>query len=482
MKSIYDVPTNSKTIFLRNLETILIFSDVLNSNDLDDFRKGAAQSILEILDKFQSEHMYWIDAGLTNTVHPGYFTHDGVLNKISNQNKGITFVCFPYQANNEIHGFDFKEICRHSGDNVNKVARGGFFGGPKSCIEKFNVLYYNLLNTTLGERLMGTEESLFTILLYKYPELFEYAEIEDNGLISTYFENVKNETVTLKRECLKNSGVVSAKPFTDKAGLYVITFNSPKQFETLINSMKLYDSNFLDKTTKFLLDNSSDPTTFDHYAQLCKDNGFEHIKKDNLGICGGRQFIAEHFSWTDLEYMFFFEDDMFFYPHEGQVCRNGFNRFVKGLYDKVMRIINIENFDFLKLCFSEFYGDNSVQWAWYNVPQVKREEFWPNYCKLPTQGLDPNSPKTAFKNIKTHDGVPYISGEIYYSNWPQLVSREGNKKMFLDTKWAHPYEQTWMSHMYQETKAGNLIPGLLLLTPNEHNRFDHYAGGLRKES
>jgi hypothetical protein len=53
MKSIYDVPTNSKTLFLRNLETILIFSDVLNSNDLDDFRKGAAQSILEILDKFQ---------------------------------------------------------------------------------------------------------------------------------------------------------------------------------------------------------------------------------------------------------------------------------------------------------------------------------------------------------------------------------------------------------------------------------------------
>jgi hypothetical protein len=53
MKNIYEVPTNSKTLFLRNLETILIFSDFLHSNDLDDFRKSAAQSILEILEKYQ---------------------------------------------------------------------------------------------------------------------------------------------------------------------------------------------------------------------------------------------------------------------------------------------------------------------------------------------------------------------------------------------------------------------------------------------
>jgi hypothetical protein len=54
--------------------------------------------------------------------------------------------------------------------------------------------------------------------------------------------------------------------------------------------------------------------------------------------------------------------------------------------------------------------------------------------------------------------------------------------MFLDTTWAHPYEQTWMSHMFQETIKGNLNPGLLLLTPTEHDRFDHYDGKLRKES
>jgi len=35
----------------------------------------------KIFDKFDSEYMFWIDAGLTNTIHPGYFTHDKVLDK-----------------------------------------------------------------------------------------------------------------------------------------------------------------------------------------------------------------------------------------------------------------------------------------------------------------------------------------------------------------------------------------------------------------
>jgi hypothetical protein len=54
--------------------------------------------------------------------------------------------------------------------------------------------------------------------------------------------------------------------------------------------------------------------------------------------------------------------------------------------------------------------------------------------------------------------------------------------MFLETTWARPFEQTWMSFIYQETKKGNINPGLLLLTPTEHDRFDFYDGSLRKES
>jgi len=152
------------------------------------------------------------------------------------------------------------------------------------------------------------------------------------------------------------------------------------------------------------------------------------------------------------------------------------------LYDKSLKIIQSENFDFIKLNFSEFFGDNSIQWSWYNVPQSVRDEFWPNNPKLPQAGLDPNAPKAKYDSVSSIDGVPYTTGDVYYCNWPQIVSKQGNKKMFLDTTWAHPYEQTWMSHMFQETKKGNLRGGLLLLTPTEHNRFEHYDGKIRKES
>lgn len=435
-----------------------------------------------LMDKFNSEHMYWIDAGITNTVHPGYFTHDHVIDKICKTNQNFTFVCFPYEANTEIHGFSFTEINKLAGKKVNKVARGGFFGGPVSTFEQVNGLYYEVLTSTLNAGLMGTEESLFTLLLYKNPELFEYAEIEGNGLVSKYFEDVKNNNVKLKRETLAVSSQNFNKPFTDKSALYVLTFNSPKQFATLIESFKTYDKNLLNKTTKFLLNNSTDESTFEEYEKLCKKYDFEHIKKDNLGICGGRQFIAEHFAETDLKYMMFFEDDMFFYPHKGEVCKNGFNRYIDNFYMKIMKIMAKESYDFLKFCFTEFYGNNSTQWSWYNVPQSKREEYWPEYYKLPEHGTDPNSPKTFFNNIKSLEGIPYVDGEVYYCNWPQIVSKEGNKKMFLDTTWAHPFEQTWMSHIYQLTKEKTVKPAVLLMSPIEHDRFEHYSAEIRKES
>jgi hypothetical protein len=434
----------------------------------------------KIMDQFNSEYLFWIDGGLTNTVHPGYFTHDKVLDKLPKYISKFSFICFPYAAETEIHGFEYNKLNSIAGDKVTKVARGGFFGGPKDSIGDINGIYYSLLKTTLEEGYMGTEESIFSIMCYKHSDLINYFEIEGNGLVGKFFEDLKNDNLKIKNEAKVVESVNNLD--TSKVGLYVITFNSPNQFRTLIKSMTEYDKDYLLKTEKFLLDNSSDESTFDEYASLCNEHNFTHIKKDNLGICGGRQFIAEHFDATELDYYLFFEDDMFFFPNEGAVCRNGFNRYIPNLYTKSLEIVKKENFDFLKLNYTEFYGDNGTQWAWYNVPQHVREQFWPGKNRLPVQGLDPNAPKSVYTHVLSHKGLPYAIGEVYYCNWPQLVSRPGNKKMFLDVTWAHPFEQTWMSHMYQLIKKDELYPGLLLATPTEHNRFEHYSGDLRKES
>ena len=434
----------------------------------------------KIMDSFNSEYMFWIDGGLTNTVHPGYFTHDKVLNNLSKYISKFSFICFPYDAEKEIHGFEYNTLNSIAGSKVNKVARGGFFGGPKHSIADINSIYYGLLKSTLDEGYMGTEESIFSIMCYKHSDLINIFEIESNGLVGKFFENLKNDELKPKSENI-NRGTNSLD--INKVGLYVITFNSPNQFRTLIDSMIAYDRDYIYKTKKFLLDNSSDESTFEEYAELCEEFDFEHIKKDNLGICGGRQWIAEHFeNETDLDFYLFFEDDMFFFPKEGEVCRNGFNRYVPNLYTKTLQIVKKENFDFLKLNYSEFFGDNGTQWSWYNVPQNIREIYWPGKNRLPQQGLDPNAPRAVYNSVNSHQGIPYVTGEVYYCNWPQIVTRTGNKKMFLETTWAHPFEQTWMSHMYQLVKKGELYPGLLLMTPTEHDRFEHYERSLRKES
>jgi len=423
----------------------------------------------KILDKFNSEKIFWIDAGITNTVHLGYFTHDKILDKINSFYNKFLFVCFPYDAETEIHGFDYPKLNGYAKTIVKMVARGGFFGGDKETISTVNSLYYDLMSNTLKNGLMGTEESLFSILLYKHPSLFDVEKIEKNGLMYKFFEDLKNKK---NKEVNHSEGV----------GLYVITYNSPNQFETLIKSILEYDSSLITSTRKYLLNNSTDHTTTQKYLELCDKYGFEHIKKNNIGIMGGRIFVAEHFDRTNLGHYYFFEDDMFFVGKKDEdICRSGFKRTVQNLNNKLQSLIKKEKFDFIKLNFTEFYGTHEKQWAWYNVPQSFRESHWPNNKNLPHDGIDPNSPNLKFENIKVHMGLPYASGEIYLSNWPILMSKEGNYKCYLKTKFAHPFEQTLMSQCYQETIKGHIRPAVLLISPTEHNRFDFYPDQDRKE-
>lgn len=433
----------------------------------------------KILDKFNSEYMFWIDAGISNTLHLGYFYKDKVLDKLTDKISKFHFIAFPYEASTEIHGFSYPEINNYAEDDVKLVCRGGFFGGHVDTIKEANGLYYGMLHNTLDNELMGTEESIFSILLYKYPETFSYSKIKGDGLVNTFFENIKNDKVTI----LSTQKTVDKVQLDyNKVGLYVLTYNSPKQFEELCKSFEEYDNDYLKLPKKFLLNNSIDRATDQEYNRLCKKYDFEQIKKDNIGICGGRQFIAEHFDQQkELQYYLFFEDDMFFYKGEENTCSNGFTRKVPGLYKKSLEICNQEGFSFLKLNFTEFFGDNQKQWSWHNVPAGIRKELFPSNPVKLTNDVS-KAPFLSFNNIKSHRNLPYATGEVYYCNWPQIVSRKGNKKMFLDTTWDYPYEQTWMSHFYQLTVEGVISPGILLTTPTHHDRFDHYTQAERREN
>jgi hypothetical protein len=46
----------------------------------------------KVLDKFNSNYIYWVDAGITNTVGLNYFTDETILNKIPKKFKKFMFI------------------------------------------------------------------------------------------------------------------------------------------------------------------------------------------------------------------------------------------------------------------------------------------------------------------------------------------------------------------------------------------------------
>jgi FkbM family methyltransferase len=441
-----------------------------------------------IWNPFSTDYFFWLDAGITNTVPVGHLVGDKCLDKIIPHSNPFLFISYPYESAGEIHGFDFQAMNQIAGSKVKYVCRGGLFGGHKDQIHDANSMYYTLLQNSLSQGYMGTEESIFTLMSYIEPHLYRRYMLDDNGLVVKFTENLIKDNITL--EPLPTSAPVTPLRITDKdlskykTNLYILTFNFPEQLLHTIESMKKTPE-WLEKPHLVLLDNSTDEEAKSENEKIAAEYKFEYIHLGgNTGICGGRQYAAEHFDNSDADFMFFFEDDMTANPPEysGQFCRNGFRKYIPNLYNIVHKIMLKENFDFLKLSYTEVYMDNNIQVSWYNVPQEVRTRDWPHYSKLPVTGLDPNAPRTKFKNINVLDSVSYVDGEIYYANWPMIASKAGNKKMFIDTKWAHPYEQTWMSHMYQETVKGNLNPAILLASPIWHDRIKYYKPEERREN
>ena len=84
-----------------------------------------------IWNPFNNEYFIWLDAGITNTVYEKFFTEERVLDKILPHLDSFLFLSYPYQATDEIHGFNFEAMNRYAGQKVEYVCRGGLFGGKR---------------------------------------------------------------------------------------------------------------------------------------------------------------------------------------------------------------------------------------------------------------------------------------------------------------------------------------------------------------
>jgi hypothetical protein len=245
-----------------------------------------------------------------------------------------------------------------------------------------------------------------------------------------------------------------------------------KEFE------KNLESDLKNEIVKFVINNSTDPSVNERYQQLFKTYGFTELRYNNIGICGGRQVAAEHFNDNNFKYMIFFEDDMLLCgkDDESKRCKNGYAKYFPNVLSKSIAIMESENLDYLKLCFSEFYGDNNVNWSWYNSDKNKHDIWFAS-----------NENASDIKRVRVYytnsfRGVPYGVGEYHYCNWPILFNKDGNRKIFLETKFEHKYEQVWMSFVMELIFNKKIRAGCLMGSIITHNRKYHYDKKIRREN
>lgn len=126
---------------------------------------------------FNSNEFYWIDAGISRY-------EDVSTLKVKNLLVKDKIICsdFSYKGN-EVHGFKWDEFCRYchiSKDERAKIFKANFFGGEVNIIQKLQREYNKILDDSLNNGLLGTEESILSIVKYRHPNYFQSYDLKNN--------------------------------------------------------------------------------------------------------------------------------------------------------------------------------------------------------------------------------------------------------------------------------------------------------------
>jgi hypothetical protein len=233
----------------------------------------------KVMNVFDTDYFLWLDAGISNTVYEKYFSENKCLDKITPYLNTFLFLSYPYEAADEIHGFDFKAINKYAREEVKYVCRGGLFGGHKDFLSQANGTYYTLLQDTLNSGYMGTEESIFSIMAHLEPHIYRRYALDENGLIVKFVEALLNDTVELENNSTRAHVLPKGTytPATTKTSLYMLTFNFPEQIEHTLATWEANSPDWLEKPRKILLDNSTDYAAQEDNKLIAHQYGFEYI-------------------------------------------------------------------------------------------------------------------------------------------------------------------------------------------------------------
>lgn len=123
------------------------------------------------LNPFHSNSFFWIDAGITKTHEPLLLQK---MNPSLLKYHKFIFLSHRYVDNTEVHGFLREGLHRHCNKPfVDRIMKGFFFGGRVDKLDEILELYNKVITETLNDRLLGCDETYFTILVNQRPDLFD---------------------------------------------------------------------------------------------------------------------------------------------------------------------------------------------------------------------------------------------------------------------------------------------------------------------
>ena len=133
-----------------------------------------------------SSNYYWVDAGMYSSFSVHAPISDINFSKLPKDKFFIT--SFPYWTETEIHGYDVFKMADATGQYPSYVCRATLFGGTRDQIKSMTSLFYDEVEKSLNSSVIGTEESIYTILSLKHPAFFNRFEMPNgdiNNLIRT---------------------------------------------------------------------------------------------------------------------------------------------------------------------------------------------------------------------------------------------------------------------------------------------------------
>ena len=144
---------------------------------------------ISIKNPASSKRFYWIDSGITNS-----FNIQEPLTKFDflklPKNDKMFLSSFPYYTDSEIHGYNINKMSEYIGEKPDYVCRATIFGGTQSAISNFFDKYVKVLEDSIGMGCIGAEESIFTIIEKKYPDLVDRVSMP-NGDVNNLLNLIK---------------------------------------------------------------------------------------------------------------------------------------------------------------------------------------------------------------------------------------------------------------------------------------------------